>query len=1080
MPAAGLLIAAAINVAGYGLTAFIAGTAFSWATAGLIFAATAVLGVVNQALAKRNSLDSLGSGPRTLTIRDPAAPRRVVLGDARVGGVIVYMTTTDNDKDLHLVLALCDGPVTAIDAVWLDDTPILDSDLDSNGWVVTGPFAGTQTGFAGGSTEFNRGAFGRFSGACRIRKHLGTAPQTADANLVAAVTEWTSEHRLDGIAYLYLTLRRDDAAFPSGIPNISADVRGLAIYDPRDAGTRFTRNAALMQRYWLASGRWGLGDASIDDTALSAAANLAEESVPVTQASDTFIAKFASDTLRLVTTTAPLTESAARAVTLTTTGTLPAPLQTGTTYYAIIAGSAPGSFMLAASAEDAKARAQIVLTNTGTGTHTLHCSVTRYVKDEGQVTTNYSDEFTAQATAGRMLRQTRAIGWRRGDTVRVSTTGTLPAGLAAATDYYIIPDARDGFRIGATYADAMSDTAVSVTDAGSGTHTITRTAEARYAGGGVIDASIDRKTTFEALLSASGGRAIWTGGVWKVSGAAAGSSVLTLAEVDLRGPIKVRTRAPRRDRFNAVEGLFHSPDARGQPVSYPKVASAAFKAADNDEELIRNIDFGWTDSPATCQRLAKIELLRARQEIEFSTTASLKALNLAAGDWLSATNTRFGWAAKLFECTQWQLSVEGNPPALTVALSCHEVAATDYDWSTSEEQTVDPAPNTNLPSPWALAVPSGLAVTETLYETRDGAGVKARATLSWDASTDGFVTSGGGYEIEYRTTAQTAWTQAGRVTAASIDIDDIAPNIYEFRVRSYGRLNQTSGWSSILEYEITGLLASPADIAGLTIQTISAVAILTWTRHPDLDVRIGGRIRVRWSPVTSGATWQASTEVCDPVPGDATQAIVPLRDGTYLVRAFDSSGIPSANAVLIPTRAAEHLTFATVATITESPTFTGTHSGTISIDNMLKLSAAGLFDAIPDLDAAASIDSYGGIVATGTYTFAGGIDLGTVQTVRLTAGVTASAVNVLDKIDDRAARIDTWDDFDGTTAADADMQVWFRETDDNPAGTPVWTDWLKLTAGDRNARGFEFKAVLTTTDPAYNIHCTALSVTAEQ
>jgi hypothetical protein len=66
--------------------------------------------------------------------------------------------------------------------------------------------------------------------------------------------------------------------------------------------------------------------------------------------------------------------------------------------------------------------------------------------------------------------------------VQLTTTTTLPAGLSLATDYYIIKinDTRCSFAT--SYANAVAGTAVNITDAGTGTHTI-NTLLPRYTNG---------------------------------------------------------------------------------------------------------------------------------------------------------------------------------------------------------------------------------------------------------------------------------------------------------------------------------------------------------------------------------------------------------------------------------------------------------------------------------------------------------------------------------------------------------------------------------------------------------------------
>lgn len=65
-------------------------------------------------------------------------------------------------------------------------------------------------------------------------------------------------------------------------------------------------------------------------------------------------------------------------------------------------------------------------------------------------------------------------GFETGQRVQLTTTGTLPAGLATATDYYIIRVDADNYKLAASLADAEAGTAVDITAAaGGGTHTTT-------------------------------------------------------------------------------------------------------------------------------------------------------------------------------------------------------------------------------------------------------------------------------------------------------------------------------------------------------------------------------------------------------------------------------------------------------------------------------------------------------------------------------------------------------------------------------------------------------------------------------
>jgi len=86
--------------------------------------------------------------------------------------------------------------------------------------------------------------------------------------------------------------------------------------------------------------------------------------------------------------------------------------------------------------------------------------------------TAYAQTFTADAStdvctaAGGTLPAT-------GTAVVLTTTGTLPAGLSLSTTYFIIKTAATTFKLATTIANADAGTQIDITDAGSGTHTVT-------------------------------------------------------------------------------------------------------------------------------------------------------------------------------------------------------------------------------------------------------------------------------------------------------------------------------------------------------------------------------------------------------------------------------------------------------------------------------------------------------------------------------------------------------------------------------------------------------------------------------
>jgi hypothetical protein len=95
-----------------------------------------------------------------------------------------------------------------------------------------------------------------------------------------------------------------------------------------------------------------------------------------------------------------------------------------------------------------------------------------------QATTNtlsQSDTFTADASTDVCTFTSTAnypSNLLTGTRVRLTTTTTLPAGLALATDYYVIRVTDSTVKLATSYANAVAGTAINITDAGTGTHTM--------------------------------------------------------------------------------------------------------------------------------------------------------------------------------------------------------------------------------------------------------------------------------------------------------------------------------------------------------------------------------------------------------------------------------------------------------------------------------------------------------------------------------------------------------------------------------------------------------------------------------
>lgn len=262
---------------------------------------------------------------RLVNLQGTVVQRTMVLGRARVGGHCFFKTSVGLYKELFIMcVALAEHEIDGIEQIYLNDQPV---DVNESGQVTTAPYGRSANisasevlgasvwglartpvegsvsvtrEFFGGigvtdvaftvsgnvvtiTEEFRPGLIYRafyqyagFNSFVNIRWHLGSPDQTADGGMTAMLPGvWTWDHRARGVAYLVCQFAYNDGALPSGIPTVTAKIRGARIYDPRDGVTRFTENPALMMRHVLLHPRFGKRTSitAAEDARIIAAAN---------------------------------------------------------------------------------------------------------------------------------------------------------------------------------------------------------------------------------------------------------------------------------------------------------------------------------------------------------------------------------------------------------------------------------------------------------------------------------------------------------------------------------------------------------------------------------------------------------------------------------------------------------------------------------------------------------------------------------------------------------------------------------------------------------------------------------------
>ena len=405
--------------------------------------------------------------------------------------------------------------------------------------------------------------------------------------------------------------------------------------------------------------------------------------------------------------------------------------------------------------------------------------------------------------------------------------------------------------------------------------------------------------------------------------------------------------------------------------------------------------------------------------------------------------------------------------------------------------------------------PTGLAATETLVES--GNRVTTEIELSW-RNVDGATS----YRVSYLTENTLNYTVVGDTAYNNITFTTDEVGDFTFRVIAISPLGRTSSPAELTQ-AIAGNTAAPAAVTNFSMVPVNGQAKLTWTKSTELDVKVGGFVRIRHSPDLSGVTWATSTRIAQDLPGNTNEAFVDLAQGTYLAKFVDSGGRQSINAALIEYTRPDLDDLVNVDSQQDDPTFPGTKTNLVVDSDLQELlldqdggqtASAGDFELEDGFfllaeDGSSDRNPVGNMVAedddkilfeggadtflleeetapttisnqlvlegdatlhtSGTYFFnANPITFSDVFSFALTSTVrTRSFFPFAARLDD-VADFDDISDFDGSAPTGAEVQLYVRTTEDDPAGSPTWSSWRNFTSAQLRARAYEVKAEFST------------------
>ena len=595
----------------------------------------------------------------------------------------------------------------------------------------------------------------------------------------------------------------------------------------------------------------------------------------------------------------------------------------------------------------------------------------------------------------------------------------------------------------------------------------------------VLDTSKKAIDNVKEFVKGSRSYLNFSGGKYNILVETTGTASISLTEDNIIGGIQV-TSKNKNSRYNRVIVNFVNPNKNYQadsaqfpPVDETGLATAdtfdAMKTEDGGILLEGRFDFPMLNNVHQAQEMAEIILRRSRTSLDVSIKADATALDLSIGDLVNITHATPAFSAKAFRVQGLSIGTDH-----TVSLQCSEHQDSFYAFGL---QLAPPEiPDTSLPNPFTVQAPA-ITVTDELRVLNE----EAISVLVVEATTaDLFATD---FEVQAKKSTDTNFINLGKASGRRFELINVEDDaIYNVRARTVSSISRSVFTTAT--HQIIGKTAPPETVTNFSINIIQTEAHLSWTPVGDLDL---SHYRIRHSrDTTASATYANSVDLIAKVSRPANTAVVPAMTGTYFIKAVDKLGNESLDATSSVAIIQNIKDLNAVATSTQSPTFSGTKTTTVVVGNELRLGTSILFDSgAGNFDTTGGLFDGGGgkVASSGTYDFDNVVDLSAVFTSRVTANITMTRVDFGLNFDDATGNFDDREglfDGDANEFGDTNCELQIATTEDDPSsGGATFTDFRKFFVGDYKARGFKFRALLTSSDSEATPSVSALSVTID-
>lgn len=881
---------------------------------------------------------------RLANVNSTVGPRELVLGRVRKGGNVFFRGSTGPNKTTFVMLiALAAHEIDAVEGIYLNDQLVT---LDGSGNVTDAPYAlaSTMTGTAqangsgvvtlehtpiAGSVVAYSGTQGGPDGDVEsvaaavsgltvtttpganvayqytsyayhvnVRTVTGTDTQAADAATMARFpTQWTAAHRARGVAYLVVTCQYSETAFPSGLPTVTAVLRGAKVYDPRE--NRLLRSRAFGNATWSKT--------NCTVTATNTVANFDGSLTAdhITSTGDGYVSQ-------------SVAADASTTYTFSVWLAAPSPMS-----IALIARSVQGAYVSYAdtvsniNVTTSMQRFSVTLT-----TRSIDTSIDVFIGGYG----TFSSGEQIYIGDAQLVQGTRP----KANTV-TTTAAVVPVTAWSANPALQMRHVYQHAWFGKATITADEDdriiTAANACDT-STTYTVGTATETRalYESALVVPFGTAAKDVLDDLAQSMGGSWAFAGGELYLKAGVWTEPVMALTDADLAvvqrsgeqqtsSPIAISTHRPRVDKVNTVNVQIWDAAQAYKQVTLSPLTSSALVTADG-ATLAQSVTYAAIGYAPQALHVAGIMMRDARDPLTVTIPFKQRAYPLELFDNVTLTLARYGWSAKAFQVLGRTWSADGQLQ-LTLKETASSITTMDAAF-----QAQGGAANTTLPSPWfvpqigPLTISSG---TSELVRQADGT-VKSRMRVSWPAVPDSAVTDGGSVEVQYREAISTGeWTSvqiAGNETQAVItDVQDAV--YYLVRARARARL-AVGDWSAHVSHQVLGKTEPPPDVDSLAING----QVLSWPPVSAIDLA-GYRVR---AIAGSTVNWAGGFALHEGVI-TAPPYTMPGNLGglyTYMVVAVDTSGNESTVPATVTATSTYSLAGNTLESWPQAPLFEGT------------------------------------------------------------------------------------------------------------------------------------------------------------